>query len=101
MGTVEEYVRMAEKAGEDNAHVAASMNYRNAIEGTGYNPNAAPILLAFMQYGQRFKKDVDKKAVAEWGQKSLGKIVPKTDLEEAITREITKLQTGGKKDASA
>lgn len=99
MSTVEEYVKMAEEAQEDNAHVAVLTHYRDAIEETGYGSNAAPVLLAAMQYAKRLKKEKDRKAVADWGLRAIEKIKP-VPLEETINQEIKKLQIGGNENAA-
>ena len=107
MKNVEEYVRMAEQAQEDGAHVAVLMHYRNAIELTrmcatdtacNYRVDAEPILLAAVEYAQRLKKDRDKRAVVLWGQETAGKIIP-GGLCERIGQELVKLRNGGEKDA--
>lgn len=100
MTSVDEYVGMAEAAQKDGAHVAVLTYYRDAIEETGYNSNAAPVLLAAIQYAQKLKKGRDRKAIADWGMRALGKIKPDTSLEATINQEIAKLQTVGKENAA-
>lgn len=99
MTTVEEYVKMAEKAQKDGAHVAVLTYYRTAIEATGYKQNATDIILAAVRYAQRLKKKRDRTAIAAWGRETLERIqAPNLD---SITKiEIAKLEAGGK-DATA
>lgn len=98
MTSVEEYEKMAEEAKEDGAgaHVAVLTYYRDTIEIIGYNQNAAPVLLAAVQYAQRLKKERDRKAIMQWSQRVVEKITPKTDLITTINQEIEKLQKGEK-----
>ncbi len=102
MTTVEEYVKMAEEVAGDNAHVAVLTYYRDAVEETGYNTNAAPVLLAAVQYAaRRLKKEGDRKAIADWGMRALGKIRPDTSLESTINQEISNLKAGGRENAAS
>lgn len=99
METVDEYVKLAEVAQEDGAHVAVFTHYRDAIEGMGYSPNAAPYLLAAIRYAGRLKKDRDSKAIADWGLRSLERMKPDASLESTINQEIAKLRNRGKENA--
>ena len=92
------YMREAEEATKDSAHVAVLFNYRNAVESGNYVSGTAPILLEAVKYAQRLKKSKDKAAIAAWGIESLRKIQT-TSLDEIITQEITKLQAQGDKNA--
>jgi len=105
MPTIDEYVRMAEDAQQDNAHVAVLTYYRTAIEETGYCQNAAPILLAALEYAQQLKKERDRQAIRQWSQGVMQKIAPieavqrallPNGLVERIGQEIEKLQRGNK-----
>lgn len=105
MKTVDEYVKMAEEAAGNGAHVAVLMNYRSAIETAveqaGYcsdtpRPDPAFLLLVAISYAQRLKKSDDRGAVADWGMLTLKDVKPAAGLEAAITNEIAKLQAGGK-----
>lgn len=96
MKTVDEYVKMAEEAAGNGAHVAVLMHYRSAVEQAGYGSNSAPVLLAAVQYAQRLKKGDDRAAIAGWGIGALEKIELDNGLEATISQEIAKLQTGGK-----
>ncbi|MBI2652268.1 hypothetical protein HYX00_02275 [Candidatus Woesearchaeota archaeon] len=100
MASVEEYVRMAEEAQKDGAHVAVFTYYRTAIEGVGYNTSAVAVLLAAIQYTQKLKKERDRIAIAQWGQEVVQRITPKTDLVGTISTEIAKLQAIGDKHAT-
>lgn len=100
MTSVDEYVGMAKDAQKDGAHVAVLTYYRDAVEETGYNPNAAPVLLEAVRYAQRLKKERDREAIANWGLRALGRINPDVSLESTINREIAKLQTVGKENAA-
>ncbi len=103
MSTVEEYVRLAEEAQQDNSHVAVLTYYRTAIEETGYGTRAADILLAAVKYAQRLKNERDRKAISQWGLEIVNsrKRVPLTNLATIITEEIAKLQHQGDKNARA
>ncbi len=101
METVDEYVKLAEEAQKDGAHVAVLTYFRDAIEETGYNPNAAPVLLEAMRYAQRLKKERDRKAIVDWGTRALEKIRPDVTLEATINQEILKLKAGGKENAAS
>lgn len=100
MATVEEYVRMAEEAQADGAHVAVLTHYRTAIEGTGYNQNAAGFLLTAVQYAQRLKKEKDRVAIAIWSREALTRLQTPS-LKEIIATEIAKLEVAGGKNATA
>lgn len=101
METVDEYVRMAQEAEKEGAHVAVLAYYRTAIETAGYDSNAVAVLLSAVEYAQRLKKEGDRKAIAQWGQEVMQRIAPKTGLAEIICKEIAKLQETGGKNASA
>lgn len=101
MTTADEYVKMAQDAKGDNAHVAVLMHYRSAVEAWEYSSNAAPVLLVAMQYAQRLKKSMDRTAVAVWGTESLERIKPSHDLEGTVKREIAKLQAKGDANAAS
>lgn len=96
MTTVDEYVRVAQEAQQDGAHVAVLMNYRTAIDTLGYNPQTAPILLEAVRYAQGLKKERDRLAVAQWGLSVQGKMAMESDLVTTIRQEIAKLQAGGR-----
>ena len=105
MITVEEYVKLAEEAQQDGAHVAVLTYYGRAIEEmehgkNGYGINTAEILLAAVQYAQRLKKERDRKAIARWSLEVVQRI-QSTDLVAIITKEIAKLQLQGDKHATA
>ena len=99
MEQAQQYVRLAEEATKDNAHVSVLFNYRNAVECAGYVTETAPVLLEAVKYAQRLKKEKDKATIAVWGIEALGRI-QNTSLAEIINQEIAKLQTGGKESAT-
>ncbi|MBI2140947.1 hypothetical protein HYU16_00835 [Candidatus Woesearchaeota archaeon] len=101
MTTVDECVRMAQEAQGDNAYVAVFMHYRSAVEEAGYSSNAAPVLLAAVQYAQGLKKGMDRTAVAAWGTKAMTMMALNPDLEGVIGKEITKLQAKGDANAAS
>lgn len=93
MATVEEYVKMAEEAQRNGAHVAVLMYYRTAIETTGFGQGAADILLAAVRYAPKLKKEGDRLAVAGWSKEALEKLQAPS-LKEIIVKEIAKLEAG-------
>ena len=94
------YMREAEEATRDNAHVAALFHYRNAVECAGYAIGTAQVLLEAVKYAQRLKKERDRAAIVEWGMEALRRIHD-TSLAGMINQEIAKLQTKGKENATA
>ncbi|MBI4451900.1 hypothetical protein HY637_00590 [Candidatus Woesearchaeota archaeon] len=104
MATVDEYVRLAQEAQQDGAHVAVFIYYRTAIERIGYdtrtgdNTGALNLLLASVKYAQNLKKEKDRKAVAQWSQEIV-KRMSRSELVEIIKQEIAKLGVG--KNAAA
>lgn len=100
MDSVDEYVTMAEEAQRDNAHVAVLTFYRDALEETGYSPNAAPILSEAIRYASKLKKDRDREAIAQWGTKALDMMKPNADLVQIISKEIAELKRVSGKDAA-
>lgn len=101
MELVDEYVRMAEEAQEDGAHVAVLMNYRSAIEAMESTGDSASYLLTAIQYAQGLKKEGDRTAIVNWGQEVLEIVNPGADLEATIKQEIAKLQTIGNENVTS
>ncbi|MFH1506627.1 MAG: hypothetical protein ABIE94_06625 [archaeon] len=100
MKTENEYIRRAEEAQEEHAHVAVFTHYRTALELAGYSADSAQVLLAAVQYAQGLKKERDREAIREWGEDAVGKMPAETDLVETINAEIEKLKAGGEQDAT-
>ncbi|MEA2036936.1 MAG: hypothetical protein U9O94_05470 [Nanoarchaeota archaeon] len=94
MTSVDEYVKMAEEAQQDNAHVAVLTNYRNAMDQTGYDSNAVPILVTALGYARKLKKKLDRESIAQWGRESLHSI--KESLITLVNNEIMRLDGVGK-----
>ena len=66
------YMREAEEATRDNAHVAVLFNYRSAVESGNYVSGTAPAVFEAVKYAQRLNKEKDKAVIAARGIEALG-----------------------------
>ena len=88
-----DYVRMAEAAGAEGAHVAAVMYYRTAAEAAASGAEVRPILEAVLDYAATLKKPMDQLALYEWGQQVIAaKELQGSGLEQRVQQALEKTQ---------
>ena len=63
-----DYVRMAEAAGAEGAHVAVAMYYRTAAEAATSREEVLSILEVVLDYAASLRKPADQLAMYQWGQ---------------------------------
>lgn len=89
---LQEYVRMAEQAGEKGAHVAAVMNYRTAAGLTESREELRGVLDAVIEYAGRLKKTEDQLAVYSWGAAVIATGLKGDPLETLVQELIGKAE---------
>lgn len=102
MTTVDEYVRKAEDAGKENAHVAAAYYYRNAAELATSREQLVPVLTAMSSYAIRLKKPTDQLAMyLDVQQFIASRGLQENSLDELVQQSIAKLRREAGKNAAA
>ena len=97
-----DYVRMAEAAGAEGAHVAAAMYYRTAAEAAASGAEARPILAAVLDYASTLRKPGDQLALYEWGQQVIAaKELKGSDLEQRVQQALERARQEVGKNATA
>ena len=85
------YLKLAEEAARDGAHVAYLMHQRTAAELTNSSEALKRILDAAIKYADRLEKPLDQYATYLWAQKEIVTRLPGDPLERIVINEIAKI----------
>ncbi|MBI2141918.1 hypothetical protein HYU15_00320 [Candidatus Woesearchaeota archaeon] len=89
---LQEYVRMAEQAGKEGAHVSAVMNYRTAAGITASREELKGVLDALIGYAGGLKKPDDQLAVYSWAADAIAAGLSGDPLETLVQELIGKVK---------